>query len=141
MTLFSSGHHKLIRWGVVTHGCIDGKTRLVVFLRASTNNEASTVLKSFLEATDAHGWPSRIRADCGGENMLVKEAIERVRGLNRGELISFLSRTPAVPFSKTNNCSPHCRELHSRPKCSQSADRATLARRLSMENRELQDNL
>jgi hypothetical protein len=26
------GHHKLIRYGLVTHGCIDGHTRVVIYL-------------------------------------------------------------------------------------------------------------
>uniref|UniRef100_A0A0W0G1F3 Integrase core domain-containing protein n=1 Tax=Moniliophthora roreri TaxID=221103 RepID=A0A0W0G1F3_MONRR len=38
-------HHKLIRWGFVIHGIIDGFCRTVVGLQASTNNRASTVLK------------------------------------------------------------------------------------------------
>ena len=39
------GHHKLIRWCIVTHGGIDGYSRLPVFLRASTNNRAETMLQ------------------------------------------------------------------------------------------------
>lgn len=26
------GHHKLIRYGLVTHGCIDGNSRVVIYL-------------------------------------------------------------------------------------------------------------
>ncbi|XP_062327721.1 uncharacterized protein LOC134028269 [Osmerus eperlanus] len=36
------GNHKLIRWRIVIHGGIDGYSRLVVFLRASSNNRSST---------------------------------------------------------------------------------------------------
>ena len=32
------GHHSLIRWRIVIHGGIDGYSRLIVFLHASTNN-------------------------------------------------------------------------------------------------------
>ncbi|GAA5999301.1 hypothetical protein JCM5350_007118 [Sporobolomyces pararoseus] len=81
------GHHKLVRYGFVTHGGIDGKTRLVVFLRCSDNNEASTVYASFKEAVEKHGWPSRVRADYGGENMEVKRDMEFVRGEGRGSFI------------------------------------------------------
>ena len=37
------GNHKLIRWKLVVHGGIDGKTRTIVFLNCSPNNCASTV--------------------------------------------------------------------------------------------------
>ena len=65
------GNHKLIRWRFVVHGGIDGYSRTVVFLRCSTNNQASTVLASFMEATEIHGLPYRVRSDFGGENMEV----------------------------------------------------------------------
>ena len=67
------GHHKLIRWRIVVHGGIDGYSRLPVYLRASTNNRAETVLGSFLEAVQCHGLPSRVRCDKGGENVKVSE--------------------------------------------------------------------
>ena len=56
------GNHKLIRWRFVVHGGIDGYSRTVVFLRCSTNNQASTVLVSFMEATEIHGLPYRVRS-------------------------------------------------------------------------------
>ena len=65
------GNHKLIRWRFVVHGGIDGYSRTVVFLWCSTNNQASTVLASFMEATEIHGLPYRVRSDFGGENMEV----------------------------------------------------------------------
>ncbi|KAK0522093.1 hypothetical protein OC834_006404 [Tilletia horrida] len=37
------GHHKLIRWRMVIHAAIDGKSRLVTFIQASSNNLASTL--------------------------------------------------------------------------------------------------
>ncbi|CAL8239656.1 unnamed protein product [Gadus morhua 'NCC'] len=53
------GIHKLIRWRMVIHGGIDGYSRLVVFLRDSSNNRSSTVLESFVNAVDRYGVPSR----------------------------------------------------------------------------------
>lgn len=38
------GLHKLIRWGFVVHGCIDGFSRMITYLKCATNNKASTVL-------------------------------------------------------------------------------------------------
>ena len=63
------GLHKLIRWGFVVHGGIDGYSRLVVFLRYATNNQADTVMSSFLHSTRIYGIPSSVRSDYGGENM------------------------------------------------------------------------
>lgn len=38
----------------------------------------------FLSATDNFGWPSRVRTDCGGENVRVQELMEEYRDPNRG---------------------------------------------------------
>ena len=67
------GHHSLIRWRLVIHGCIDGFSRRIIFLKCSSNNKSETVLSYFLEAIDRDGrlWPSRIRVDRGVENVLV----------------------------------------------------------------------
>ncbi|CAD6934661.1 unnamed protein product, partial [Tilletia caries] len=81
------GHHKLIKWKIVIHGAIDGKSRLVTFLRASSNNRANTVAALFLEAVQARGSPSRVRGDHGGENMGVLKLMEEYRGFGRGSFI------------------------------------------------------
>lgn len=65
------GNHKLIKWRIVIHGGIDGYSRLPVYLRASSNNRASTVLNCFTRAIEEYGLPSRVRSDKGGENVLV----------------------------------------------------------------------
>ena len=59
----------LCRWRIVIHGGIDGYSRIPVFLKASNNNKASTVLACFLEAVSEFGLPSRVRSDKGGENV------------------------------------------------------------------------
>ncbi len=66
MYSFTDGHHKLIRWRFVTHGAIDGYSRLVVYLKCSTNNMAGTVHDLFLGAVQQYGLPSRVRTDQGG---------------------------------------------------------------------------
>ncbi len=82
------GHHSLIRWGFVTHGGIDGFSRLIVFLYCSTNNKSVTVLELFHRATQLFGIPSRVRSDRGGENFGVCEFMIRSRGLDRGSHIA-----------------------------------------------------
>lgn len=67
------GYHKLIRWYIVIHGGIDGYSRLPVYLSASTNNRADTVLQCFLEGVQQYGLPSRVRCDRGGENVMVSQ--------------------------------------------------------------------
>jgi hypothetical protein len=84
------GHHSLIRWKLVIHGCIDGFSRRIMFLRCSNNNLAETVLELFLDAVnrDDELWPSRIRVDKGVENVLVCDAMVQARGEGRGSFIA-----------------------------------------------------
>ena len=65
------GHHKLIRWYFVTHGGVDGFSRMITFLHCSTNNTASTVLAAFTPAVQKYGLPHRVRSNLGGENVVV----------------------------------------------------------------------
>lgn len=81
------GNHKLIRWGLVIHGAIDGFSRLIVFLRCSDNNRASTVMQNFTEAVRKYGLPSRIRCDQGGENYGVAELMLKYRGVDRNSVL------------------------------------------------------
>ncbi|KAK0565810.1 hypothetical protein OC861_003548 [Tilletia horrida] len=81
------GHHKLIRWKIVIHGAIDGKSRLVTYLQAAGNNRAETVARLFVKAVNSRGWPSRVRGDHGGENLIVGRIMEEKRGPNRGSFI------------------------------------------------------
>lgn len=77
------GLHCLIRWKIVIHGGIDGFSRRIVYLHASSNNRADTVLKLFHGAVMECGWPSRVRSDKGGENVEVARAMISVRGTGR----------------------------------------------------------
>ena len=84
------GNHKLIRWRIVIHGGIDGFSRTPVYLNATDNNRAVTVLQLFIKAVQSYGLPSRVRADQGGENTLVSEYMLRhpYRGPGRGSFIT-----------------------------------------------------
>ena len=84
------GHHSLIRWKLVIHGCIDGFSRRIMYLSCSSNNLSETVLELFLNAINSDGdlWPSRIRVDQGVENVLVCDAMVKARGEGRGSFIA-----------------------------------------------------
>lgn len=81
------GHHSLITWGFVIHGCIDGYSRLICFLKCSTNNRKETVEGLFLQSVEKYSWPSRIRTDHGGENVLTWERMNAFRGHDRGSVL------------------------------------------------------
>ncbi len=84
------GHHALIRWKLVIHGCIDGYSRRIMFLECNANNYSETVLGLFLDAVrmDGNLWPSRIRVDYGVENVQVCDAMIEARGEGRGSFIA-----------------------------------------------------
>ena len=75
------------RWKFVIHGAVDGYSRVVVYLKCSDNNRASTVLQVFSEATAIYGLPSRVRSDRGTENTLVADYMIAHRGTGRASFI------------------------------------------------------
>ncbi|XP_049445652.1 uncharacterized protein LOC125896823 [Epinephelus fuscoguttatus] len=82
------GKHKLIRWRFVVHGGIDGFSRLIVYLSAATNNQAYTVLESFIDGIDKFGLSSCVRSDKGGENIEVAQFMVKHRGESRNSHIT-----------------------------------------------------
>jgi hypothetical protein len=46
------GNHKLNRWGFVTHGCVDGYSRRLMWLEVKTDNYASSVLGKHSQVVD-----------------------------------------------------------------------------------------
>ena len=84
------GHHSLIRWKLVIHGCVDGFSRRIIYLKCNSNNLSETVLDLFLDAVKRDGdrWPSRIRVDRGVENVLVCDAMIQYRGEGRASFIA-----------------------------------------------------
>lgn len=77
------GHHSLVRWRLVIHGCIDGYSRLIMYLKCSDNNRSDTVLALFVTACHDYGTPSCVRSDKGGKYYGVCELMLRNRGTGR----------------------------------------------------------
>ena len=100
-------HHKLIPWGIVIYGIVDGYWCTVcavlseyflwsdalhqaVALEAHINNKSSTVLETFLHGVERFGLPSRVHGDRGGENQDTDVLMIMAWGPNRA---SFMWRT------------------------------------------------
>ena len=71
----------------MVRGCVDGFTRIPVFLSCSTNNKASTVLACFMDAVGQWGLPSCVRCDRGGENVDVVQYMLERRGTGTGSAL------------------------------------------------------
>lgn len=87
------GNEKLKPWGFWVHGCIDGHSRLIIYLACCSNKRQRTVAKLWKEGVDSFGWPSRGRGDFGTENneverMMIERWGHRHRAYLRGRLVS-----------------------------------------------------
>lgn len=67
------GNEKLRMWGFYVHGCVDGHSRLIVYMQCRSNKTAATVEACFRTAVQEYGWPSRVRGDYGTENNSVED--------------------------------------------------------------------
>ncbi|KAG9261098.1 hypothetical protein AMEX_G14115 [Astyanax mexicanus] len=81
-------NHKLIRYGIVLFGGIDGFSRKIVYLQAANNNKATTAFNFFLGSVREHGLPSRVRGDQGSENVDIARYMFETRGCGRGSFIA-----------------------------------------------------
>ena len=84
------GNHKLIKWRFIIHGCVDGYSRLIVFLKCATNNRANTVA-NFLEAIQRFRCPVRVCTDYGTENIEVAKCMLEHHGTEKIPFITGLS--------------------------------------------------
>ena len=69
------GYDTIKPYGICIHGCIDGFSRAIMWLNASTTNNNPKVIASyFIEAVKRlKGCPERIRSDAGTENKTVEQ--------------------------------------------------------------------
>ena len=81
-------NHKLIRWRLITHVCVDGYSRIIIYAHCCNNNKADTVLEQFIGGVNTYGLPSRVRSDYGMENFKVAEFMLEQRGVDRGSIIT-----------------------------------------------------
>ncbi len=77
----------LIRYKIVIHAFVDGKSHLVTGIQASNNNRGTTVLLLFHRCRSKHGTLSRLHGDHGTENLRVAEWMLENRGPGRGSYI------------------------------------------------------
>lgn len=65
------GYDKLKPYGLPNHGCIDGYSRKIIWLRAvHSNNNPEVIARLFLNAVrEIGGCPEKVRSDCGTENV------------------------------------------------------------------------
>ncbi|KAF5340076.1 hypothetical protein D9611_012341 [Ephemerocybe angulata] len=72
------GNEKLKPWGFYIHGCVDGHSRLIIYLVCTNNKRSKTVGECFSNAVVRYGWPSRVRGDYGTENNEIeRKMVER----------------------------------------------------------------
>ncbi|XP_062588654.1 uncharacterized protein LOC134250306 isoform X2 [Saccostrea cucullata] len=81
-------HHSLIRWNIVVHGGIDGYSRMITYLRASSCNTSKGAACFFLKGVNRYGIPSRVRADSGREFVDVGRFMTAINGTDRGSFIT-----------------------------------------------------
>ena len=55
------GHHKLIRYGLITHGGVDGCSRAITYMRLNNNNTTATALSSYQFGVAEYQVPDRIQ--------------------------------------------------------------------------------
>ena len=56
-------HYKLIKWRFVIPGCIDGFSRLIIYIHFYNNNRSETVRNLFQEKVESFYWPPRVPSD------------------------------------------------------------------------------
>ena len=80
-------NHKLIAWRFFIHGCIDGASRAIIYVKVANNNRADTVLEYFKLGVESFNLPSRVRGDRGMENIDVANYKITSHDTERGSFI------------------------------------------------------
>ena len=72
------------------HGCIDGYSRAIVYIKCFSNNRAGTILQCFMGGILEFGIPLRVRGDRGAENVIVARIMIDQKELSRGSFMASL---------------------------------------------------
>ena len=83
--------HKLIKWRLVIHSCIDGLSGLIIYLHCCNSNRPETVRNLFQEKVEGFYWPCRVRSDQGMENIGVARLMLDKFGPENGSYLTGLS--------------------------------------------------
>ena len=92
--------HELIHWRFVLHGCIDGYSRAIVYIKCFSNNRAGTILQCFMDGIQEFGIPLRVRGDRGAEHVNVARFMIDQKELSRG---SFMASLDEFQFPRWNH--------------------------------------
>jgi len=76
----ADGYAKLVEYGIIIHGCIDGLSRYVIYMKASGNNKSVTVSRLMRDSFYRYGVPSHLRVDKGVENRKAAVMMDFLRG-------------------------------------------------------------
>lgn len=69
------GYDKLAPYGLPIHGCVDGFSRYILWLKLGpTNRRPEQTCNYFLEAVEQYGLPHTVRIDAGTENTNIRWA-------------------------------------------------------------------
>jgi hypothetical protein len=91
--LVDAAYLKLVIYEMVVHGGIDGGSHYVLWARAAPSKRQEEVYYGYRQAVIRFGRPSsRVRANHAKEFKLIKEDMERFRGLDRGSFIAGTSQ-------------------------------------------------
>ena len=78
----------MLRWRLITHGGIDGFSRMILYLHCHNNNKAETAFTEFSTVVNVYGLPSRVRTDKGMENAQSAWFMLQRRGPDHGSIIA-----------------------------------------------------
>ena len=70
----------LIHWGIVSHACINGFSRMMTSLLCATNDYADTCLTGLLSGVKEYGLPARVRGDRGAKNNSILKYMQQKEG-------------------------------------------------------------
>ena len=88
---FFSCYHSLYcpcRWNLVIHGGIDGFSRVIPYLKVTSDNKAISALRVFITGLRNFGVPSRIRVDGGSEFNFARGLMNLLNGDNRNSALT-----------------------------------------------------